>query len=188
MAASVRASAPNLAAQSLSAQNRFARQPPAVSGRTDDARRTAARLFEQSGYSATTMSDIAEALGILPGSLYHHFASKEEIAVDLLSSYTGALAELGTAAARRSEPSPAEPEKLLRQLAADVAALAIRHAAAVRLSAYEAPSVSTERYTARSVSGRRPWTGPGGPRCSRWPPAAPTPPRTWACCGSPCSR
>ena len=183
MAPSARASA-----QNPSAPHPPAPHPPPASARTDDVRRTAAGLFEQSGYSATTMSDIAEALGILPGSLYHHFASKEEIAVDLLSSYTGALAELGTAAARRSEPSPAEPEKLLRQLAADVAALAIRHAAAVRLSAYEAPSVSTERYTARSVSGRRPWTGPGGPRCSRWPPAAPTPPRTWACCGSPCSR
>jgi AcrR family transcriptional regulator len=153
MAASVRASAQNPPARNPPAQNpparnRSAQQPPAVSARTDDVRRTAARLFEQSGYSATTMSDIAEALGILPGSLYHHFASKEEIAVDLISSYTGALTELGTAAARRTEPSPAEPEKLLRQLAADVAALAFRHAAAVRLSAYEAPSVSTERFTA----------------------------------------
>jgi AcrR family transcriptional regulator len=175
MAASVRASAQNPPAQNRPAQNRSAQnrpaqnrpaqnrpaQPPAVSARTDDVRRTAARLFEQSGYSATTMSDIAEALGILPGSLYHHFASKEEIAVDLLSSYTRALTELGTAAARRTEPSPAEPEKLLRQLAADVAALAFRHAAAVRLSAYEAPSVSTERFTAaigfRSAALDRAW-------------------------------
>jgi AcrR family transcriptional regulator len=166
MAASVRASAQNPPAQNPPAQNaparnRSAQQPPAVSARTDDVRRTAARLFEQSGYSATTMSDIAEALGILPGSLYHHFASKEEIAVDLISSYTGALTELGTAAARRTEPSPAEPEKLLRQLAADVAALAFRHAAAVRLSAYEAPSVSTERFTAaigfRSAALDRAW-------------------------------
>jgi AcrR family transcriptional regulator len=107
------------------------------------------------------MSDIAEALGILPGSLYHHFASKEEIAVDLLSSYSQALTELGTAAARRTEPSPGEPETLIRQLAADVATLAFRHAAAVRLSAYEAPSVSTERFTAaiqfRSAALDRAW-------------------------------
>jgi AcrR family transcriptional regulator len=176
MAASVRASAQNPPARNPPAQNaparnpaagnpparnRSAQNPPAVSARTHDVRRTAARLFEQSGYSATTMSDIAEALGILPGSLYHHFASKEEIAVDLISSYTGALTELGTAAARRTEPSPAEPEKLLRQLAADVAALAFRHAAAVRLSAYEAPSVSTERFTAaigfRSAALDRAW-------------------------------
>ncbi|HXP54882.1 MAG TPA: helix-turn-helix domain-containing protein, partial [Streptosporangiaceae bacterium] len=37
---------------------------------------------------------------------------------------------------------------LIRRLAADVAALAFRHAAAVRLSAYEAPSVATGRFTA----------------------------------------
>ena len=65
--------------------------------------------FEQSGYSATTMSDIAEALGILPGSLYHHFASKEEIAVDLLSSYTRALTELGRP--RPAAPSPPRPSR-----------------------------------------------------------------------------
>ena len=143
MAPSVRASA-----QSPSAPHPSAPHPPPASARTDDVRRTAARLFEQSGYSATTMSDIAEALGILPGSLYHHFASKEEIAVDLLSSYSRALTELGAAAARRTEPAPPEPENLIRHLAADVATLAFRHAAAVRLSAYEAPSVSTERFTA----------------------------------------
>lgn len=144
-----------------SAQSPSAPHPPPASARTDDVRRTAAGLFEQSGYSATTMSDIAEALGILPGSLYHHFASKEEIAVDLLSSYSRALTELGAAAARRTEPSPPEPESLIRQLAGDVATLAFRHAAAVRLSAYEAPSVSTERFTAaiqfRSAALDRAW-------------------------------
>lgn len=116
-----------------------------VGDRTDDVRRSAARLFEQSGYSATTMSEIADAVGILPGSLYNHFASKEEIAVDLLAAYNRELAVLGAAAGSR-DPT-AEPESLIRRLAADVATLAFRHAAAVRLSAYDAPSVSTERFT-----------------------------------------
>ncbi len=156
MAPSARTSAPYPSGPQPSAPH-----PPPASARADDVRRTAARLFEQSGYSATTMSDIADALGILPGSLYHHFASKEEIAVDLLSSYSQALTELGTAAARRPEPSPSEPESLIRQLAGDVTTLAFRHAAAVRLSAYEAPSVSTERFTAaiafRSAALDRAW-------------------------------
>ena len=115
--------------------------------RTEDLRQTAARLFERRGYAATTISDIAEAAGILPGSLYHHFASKEDIAVDLLASYSQALAALGTEAVRRTE-NAGDPEGLVRRLAADVAALAFRHAAAVRLSAYEAPSVATGRFTA----------------------------------------
>jgi AcrR family transcriptional regulator len=117
-------------------------------------------LFERRGYAATTISDIAEAAGILPGSLYHHFASKEDIAVDLLTSYSQALAELGSAVGRRTAGAGG-PEGLIRQLAADVAALAFRHAAAVRLSAYEAPSVATGRFTAaiqfRSPALERAW-------------------------------
>jgi AcrR family transcriptional regulator len=123
-------------------------------------RRTAAGLFERRGYAATTISDIAEAAGILPGSLYHHFASKEDIAVDLLASYSQALAALGTEAVRRTE-NAGDPEGLIRRLATDVARLAFEHPAAVRLSAYEAPSVATDRFTAaiqfRSPALERAW-------------------------------
>jgi AcrR family transcriptional regulator len=41
----------------------------------------AARLFGRQGYDKTSMRDIAAAFGILPGSLYHHFASKEQLFV-----------------------------------------------------------------------------------------------------------
>jgi AcrR family transcriptional regulator len=39
----------------------------------------AARLFRQHGYAATTLRQIADAAGIKAGSIYYHFASKEEI-------------------------------------------------------------------------------------------------------------
>ena len=39
----------------------------------------AAVQFARSGYSATSVRDIAAASGILPGSLYYHFASKEDL-------------------------------------------------------------------------------------------------------------
>ncbi|MBX3587952.1 MAG: TetR/AcrR family transcriptional regulator [Ramlibacter sp.] len=39
----------------------------------------AARLFAGRGYSATSMRDIAEAAGMLPGSLYYHFPAKEAL-------------------------------------------------------------------------------------------------------------
>lgn len=39
----------------------------------------AARLFSERGFAATTTRDIAKAAGILGGSIYYHFASKEEI-------------------------------------------------------------------------------------------------------------
>ena len=41
----------------------------------------AARLFREKGYAATSMRDIASAVDMLPGSLYYHFASKEELLV-----------------------------------------------------------------------------------------------------------
>ena len=63
----------------------------------------AADLFAKQGVAATTVREIAEAVGILSGSLYHHFASKDDIVDaivvsfmdDLVSRYDAVLA--GTA-------------------------------------------------------------------------------------------
>ena len=41
----------------------------------------AARLFGARGYDSTSMRDIAAAVGMLPGSLYYHFPSKEDLLV-----------------------------------------------------------------------------------------------------------
>lgn len=46
--------------------------------------RTAARLFQQQGYDATSMNDVAAALGLSKGGLYHHFQSKDEILFHLM--------------------------------------------------------------------------------------------------------
>ena len=40
---------------------------------------TALEMFAQSGYLGTSMSDIAEKLGITKGALYKHYTSKQEI-------------------------------------------------------------------------------------------------------------
>ncbi len=39
----------------------------------------AARLFREKGYSRTTVRDIAAEVGILSGSIFHHFKNKDEI-------------------------------------------------------------------------------------------------------------
>ena len=60
----------------------------------------AADLFAKQGVAATTVREIAEAVGILSGSLYHHFASKDDIVDaivvgfmdDLVSRYDAVLA------------------------------------------------------------------------------------------------
>ncbi len=58
---------------------------------SDGARRaeileTAGTLFASSGLQ-TTLKEIADACGILPGSLYHHFDSKEAIVIELVRHY-----------------------------------------------------------------------------------------------------
>jgi AcrR family transcriptional regulator len=47
--------------------------------------RTAARLFQQQGYDGTSMNDVAAALKLSKGGLYHHFKSKDEILFDLMN-------------------------------------------------------------------------------------------------------
>ncbi|MBY8856845.1 TetR/AcrR family transcriptional regulator [Nocardia sp. CA2R105] len=51
----------------------------------------AAELFAEQGFRSTTVRQIGTAAGVLSGSLYHHFESKEAIADDILSSYFDGL-------------------------------------------------------------------------------------------------
>ena len=48
---------------------------------------SAAELFARKGIGATTVREIADAVGILSGSLYHHFESKDAIVAEILSGY-----------------------------------------------------------------------------------------------------
>ena len=55
----------------------------------DDTRRqilnAAAKLLRQNGYASTSLRDIAAATGMKAGSLYYHFASKEELAETVMA-------------------------------------------------------------------------------------------------------
>ena len=46
----------------------------------------AIRLFNQNGYHATSMQDVANAVAIKKPSLYHHFPSKEAILLTILDA------------------------------------------------------------------------------------------------------
>ena len=45
----------------------------------------AASLFRQRGYGAVSLRSIAQAAGIKAGSIYYHFASKDEIVTEILN-------------------------------------------------------------------------------------------------------
>jgi AcrR family transcriptional regulator len=64
-----------------------------VSARRAELLEIAAELFATRGYAHTTVRDIAEAAGMLSGSLYHHFASKEAILDEILRDFLGDLNE-----------------------------------------------------------------------------------------------
>jgi AcrR family transcriptional regulator len=63
-------------------------QSPAQSlTRREELLRIAAELFASKGFRNTTVRDIADAAGILSGSLYHHFDSKESMVDDILRTF-----------------------------------------------------------------------------------------------------
>jgi TetR/AcrR family transcriptional regulator, cholesterol catabolism regulator len=47
----------------------------------------AATMFAERGLKATTVRDIADSAGILSGSLYHHFKSKEQMVEEVLRDF-----------------------------------------------------------------------------------------------------
>ncbi|GAA4531620.1 MULTISPECIES: TetR/AcrR family transcriptional regulator [Nonomuraea] len=59
----------------------------AASERREHLVRLAAELFAAKGFQATTVRQIAQEAGILSGSLYHHFDSKEAIVDEVLSTF-----------------------------------------------------------------------------------------------------
>jgi AcrR family transcriptional regulator len=63
--------------------------------------RLAAELFAEKGYQATTVRNIADEAGILSGSLYHHFDSKESIVDEILAAFFDELAAANQAALER---------------------------------------------------------------------------------------
>ena len=101
---------------------------------------TAAELFASSGLR-TSLKEIADASGILPGSLYHHFESKEALIVELVERYQAdldAVAEAGLEALRRPDAEPISDR--IVALGEAIADCALRHRAALLLTLYEPPS------------------------------------------------
>src|SRR5947208_13106739 len=58
-----------------------------VSARRAEIVAIAGELFAERGYANTTVREIADAAGILSGSLYHHFDSKESMIEALLRDF-----------------------------------------------------------------------------------------------------
>lgn len=100
-------------------------QPPT---RRDELLELAATMFAERGLRATTVRDIADSAGILSGSLYHHFSSKEQMIDELLRGFLDWLFERYHQIVE-TEPNPLERLKGL--FMASFEAIATRHAQVV---------------------------------------------------------
>lgn len=103
-------------ARNAPARTRAARRPAEPAAATQAAEpfgagprgrilRAAAHLFLTHGYGQSTVRDLARAVGILSGSIFHHFDSKEEILESVMSEVSAyATARMQEVAAAHASP------------------------------------------------------------------------------------
>lgn len=92
------------------------RASPERSGRAERRRdeiiAAGVKLFSEKGFSATSITDIGDEVGLLAGSLYYHISSKEDLLFDiLLDLHNFALQEM-----RRIDALGGNPVTRLRRL------------------------------------------------------------------------
>ncbi|WP_150959072.1 TetR/AcrR family transcriptional regulator [Microbacterium testaceum] len=115
----------------------------------------AVQLFNEQGYDATSVADLAKRLGLTKSALYHHFSSKEELlAVALDAALDGLEAVLDQPGAREGAASDrlrfvltGATDVLVAQLPAVTLLLRVRGNSAVEQAALERRRVFDHRVT-----------------------------------------
>lgn len=106
--------------------------------------KTANTVIATSGLRSS-LQQIADAAGILAGSLYHHFESKEAILVELIRLYHADLDRIGDLALEQLDDATPRPvAEQLTALGCAIARCAVEHRAALQMSFYEGPSNDPE--------------------------------------------
>lgn len=109
-----------------------------IDGRAAEVYRTAAKIILQKGYDATSVSDIADALGITKAGLYHYIRGKTELLYEIMS--------FGLEELEREVMAPAgaiaDPEERLRFVITTHARLVTRGDGAVTILVDEARALT----------------------------------------------
>lgn len=84
----------------------------------------ARKLFAEKGFHGTAMKDIAEAVGMLKGSLYYHIESKEQLLLDLLWTSVNDVRDRVEVAVETGSLSDSPEKQLRRMLVAEIEAMA----------------------------------------------------------------
>ncbi|MBB3050656.1 AcrR family transcriptional regulator [Prauserella isguenensis] len=99
------------------------------------------RCFAVSGFHATTTRDITSAVGLSPGGLYVHFASKEQLLFEIIR--TGHVRSLDTL---RSAEVGADAQARLRELVRRFVVWHAEHHVVGRVSQYELGALSPQHH------------------------------------------
>ena len=97
-------------------------------------------LFAEKGFRATTVREIADAAGILSGSLYHHFDSKESIGDEILSAFLDDV----LAGYRRAVQDTGTARAAIEQIVRSSTATLTRHRAALTMLTNDWPYFSVQ--------------------------------------------
>lgn len=106
---------------------RAPRTAPGRDPRRSEMYRTIAQLFRDRGFDATSVSDIARALGLTKAGLYHHFDSKEALLFEIMMFGLDKVRDEVILPVR----TISDPEERLRQLITRHARIATRGHGAV---------------------------------------------------------
>jgi len=107
-------------------------------GRAAEVYRTAAQIILEKGYDATSVSDIAEALGITKAGLYHYIHGKTQLLFDIMQYGLGELDREVAEPAKKI----ADPEKRLRFMIGMHARIVTRGEGAVTILVDEARALT----------------------------------------------
>lgn len=99
-------------------------EAPAMANRRERILAAAASRFAEFGFGATTVRQIADDVDVLSGSLYHHFATKEEILGEIVRDGVMRLHRISVAIA--AAPFDAE-RRLVALILADLGELTAHH-------------------------------------------------------------
>jgi TetR/AcrR family transcriptional regulator, cholesterol catabolism regulator len=81
--------------------------------RSEQVYAAALRLFREKGYHATSMQDIAAAVGLYKGSLYHYIGGKEDLLVQVFERGLGTLLDDVERIAQDTSLRPSEQLRLI---------------------------------------------------------------------------
>jgi|SRR5215216_190853 len=113
------------------------RTQPGLNSRRGEICRTAARIFHDRGFDATSVADIARALRMTKAGLYHYFDSKEALLLEIM--------DFGLDNVRDEVIEPArgirDPEKRLRAVVMNHARIITRSQGAVAHVFEEVPAL-----------------------------------------------